>query len=292
MNKELTFATVSEVTRQVGIITLMAPTAPSTETRQPRRPSPLRRTTATWTVALAGVLAGAAVACIAGRPRFRSALTPSSKPDPGSPATPPTEQKPHASPWRLAGALRFITRIVLHLLVATWGVLILVVGVIDAVSANSVPSRIQGALLAIVGGYIVVSLCRLRSLRLPTRDDQRRVLIATLAALLLALYLLYEVSTDFVLQPQLLQVGAICLVSALASMVLAVLRAVGVAKFSRPHVGVASPSRNWREAWISPGATVVAALMSNCQILWIARDSQSSKPLVEGCEVVVGESPV
>lgn len=29
---------------------------------------------------------------------------------------------------------------------------------------------------------------------------------------------------------------------------------------------------------------------SNCQILWITGDSRCSEPLIEGCEVLVGES--
>ncbi|GAA1264406.1 hypothetical protein Psi02_64220 [Planotetraspora silvatica] len=113
-----------------------------------------------------------------------------------------------------------------------------------------------------MGGYIVVSLCRLSGIRLPTRDDHRRVLIAALAAFLLALYLLYELSTDFAPQPHLLRAGVVCIVSALASIVLAVLRAVGVARFPQPQAGPASPPRNWREVWLSSGATVVAALIA------------------------------
>lgn len=46
---------------------------------------------------------------------------------------------------------------------------------------------------------------------------------------------------------------------------------------------------------VDPGSGVLCDLdtaLSNCQILWIAGDLQGSKPLIEGCEVFVCESPV
>ncbi|ETK33432.1 hypothetical protein MPTA5024_24465 [Microbispora sp. ATCC PTA-5024] len=139
--------------------------------------------------------------------------------------------------------------------IVVWAALVASAGLVDSVSASTLPGRVQGGLLTLIGAYAAGSL--VRAWRLASTDHRRRAAVGAGLALLLCVYLGYEVSTDFSGQTRVLAVAALTVVAALTAGVV-----TSVNLFVLARSGAGGRSGSLRDVWAGPGATVVAALVA------------------------------
>ncbi|WP_204059891.1 hypothetical protein [Microbispora corallina] len=129
-------------------------------------------------------------------------------------------------------------------------------GLVDSVSASSPPGRVQGGLLTLIGAYAAGSLGR--AWRLASDDHRRRAAVGAGLALLLCVYLGYEVSTDFSGQTRVLAVAALTVAAALSAGVV-----TSVNLFVLARTGTGGRSASLRDVWAGPGTPATVTPVSD-----------------------------